>query len=76
MLQHFRLIPFVLGLVLGIIGIYWVKPEREVVVKYPTPEKAGSTIYKDKNGVCYKYETRKVDCDANAGRMKNFPLEG
>ena len=76
MLQHFRLIPFLLGLVVGIVGIYFVKPEKEVTVKYPTPEKAAATVYKDKNGVCYKYETKKVDCDSNAGRMKNFPLDG
>lgn len=74
MLNHFRLVPFLIGLVVGIIGIYYVKPEAVVSIQYPTPEKATSSIYRDKNGVCYKYETKKVNCDANEGRMKNFPI--
>lgn len=74
MLNHFRLVPFLIGLVIGIIGIYYVKPEEVVSIQYPTPEKAAGSIYRDKNGVCYKYETKKVNCDANEGRMKNFPI--
>lgn len=75
MLKHFRALPFFVGLILGIIGIYFVQPDKTVTIKYPTPELAGKSIYKDKNGICYKYETKKVDCDKNEGKMKNFPLE-
>lgn len=75
MLQHFRLLPFLLGIVAGIIGIYFVKPEQTVTMQYPTPERAAKAVYKDKNGICYKYDVKKVDCDKNEGKMKNFPLE-
>jgi hypothetical protein len=76
MLQHFRLIPFIIGLAMGIIGIYFVQPDKTVNIKYPTPDKASTAIYKDRNGICYKYEINKVNCDTNEGKMKNFPLSG
>jgi len=74
MLKHFRLLPFVLGVIAGIIGIYFVKPEQTVTMQYPTPDRAEKAIYKDKNGICYKYSVKKVDCDKNEGKMKNFPI--
>jgi hypothetical protein len=75
MLKHLRLVPFFAGLVIGIIAIFFIKPPQDIVHKYPTPETAGKTIYKDKNGVCYKYTANIVDCDKNEGRLKDFPLE-
>jgi hypothetical protein len=45
-----------------------------VVNKYPTPETSDKLTYKDKNGVCYKYISKQVDCDKNESRLKDFPL--
>jgi hypothetical protein len=74
MLQHLRLLPFLLGLVIGIIAILCIKPEQAVVRKYPNPSNAGKLIYKDRNGMCYKYTSKEVDCDKNESRMKEYPL--
>ena len=43
-------------------------------MKYPTPETVDKLVYKDKNGICYKYVTKEVNCDANESRLKSFPL--
>ena len=74
MIKHFMIMPFVLGVVLGVVGIYFLKPEATVVFKYPTPENAGKVTYKDKNGVCYKYSAKDVSCDANEAKLKTYPL--
>jgi hypothetical protein len=74
MLKHFRILPFLFGIVIGIVGIYFVKPQEVVVMKYPTPENAGKVTYRDKNGVCYKYDAKKVECDKNEHRLKTYPL--
>ena len=42
--------------------------------KYPTPNESDKLIYKDKNGICYKYTTKEVNCDSNESRLKSFPL--
>jgi len=74
MWKHLMIMPFLLGLVLGIGGIYFIKPETTVVYKYPTPENVGKLSYKDKNGVCYQYSGKEVNCDKNDGKLKNYPL--
>uniref|UniRef100_A0A6C0DGY7 Uncharacterized protein n=1 Tax=viral metagenome TaxID=1070528 RepID=A0A6C0DGY7_9ZZZZ len=74
MFKHFKLIPFIIGLLIGIVGIYFVKQEGHVTMRYPTPQNIESTVYKDKNGVCYKYDAKKVDCDKNQDRLKTYPV--
>jgi len=74
MMKHIRVLPFILGIVVGIIGILFIKPEKTVIHKYPTPENAGKLTYKDKNDICYKYSSSLVECDKNESRLKDFPL--
>lgn len=74
MIKHFRLLPFIVGIVVGIIAIMFVKPEKTVVYKYPNPEGTEKIVYKDKNGICYRYKATKVDCDKNQDKLKEFPL--
>ena len=74
MFKHFQVIPFVIGIVIGIIGVIYIKPEQTVVRKYPNPTDKTKTIYKDKNGVCYTYSAKAMDCDKNEARLKPFPL--
>lgn len=74
MLKHIKLMPFAIGIVIGIVAIMFIKPEMNVVFKYPTPENCGKVVYKDKNGVCYKYSTKEVNCDKNESKLKDFPL--
>jgi len=74
MLKRLRIIPLIVGLVIGVIAVLFIKPQMTVVYKYPTPDTAGKVVYKDKNGVCYKYSATKADCDKNESRLKDFPL--
>lgn len=74
MLKHLRLLPLISGIIIGIIAIFFIKPTKNIIHKYPTPETAGKLIYKDKNSVCYKYTAKQADCDKNESRLKDFPL--
>ena len=74
MIKHLRILPFVAGLVIGIVGLYFVDPDKEVTYKYPLPNDREKTVYKDKNGVCYQYDSTEVDCDKNEAKLKPFPL--
>jgi hypothetical protein len=74
MLKHIRIAPLIAGIVIGIIAFLFVKPQQNVVYKYPTPDNAGKVVYKDKNDICYQYKAKVVDCDKNESRMKEFPL--
>jgi len=74
MIKHISIVPLLVGLAVGAIAILMIKPEKEVVYKYPNPGNDEKNTYKDKNGVCYQYVAKKVDCDKNESKMKDFPI--
>ncbi len=74
MLKHIKIIPLIIGLVIGVVGIMVIKPIQNITYKYPNPENAGKIIYKDKNGTCYVYNAKEVDCDKNESRLKDYPI--
>lgn len=74
MLHHIRLYPFLIGLLMGIVGILFIKPGEIIQHKYPIPEQAKELVYKDRNGLCYQYLPTEVNCDQNESRLKPFPL--
>lgn len=74
MIKHFKLYPFIFGIIIGLIGIYYIKPIENITYKYPNPDNAGKLTYKDKNGLCYKYIANEVNCDTNESRLKDYPI--
>lgn len=74
MLNHIKVVPLIIGIVIGVIGILFIRPEQNISYKYPLPPQSEKTIYKDKNGVCYRYMSKEVNCDKNEDRLKPFPL--
>ena len=74
MLNHFVWWSFAIGIIVGIIGIYFITPAMTSMIKYPAPQEADKLIYKDKNGVCYKYTTKDVNCDKRQDKLQPFPL--
>ena len=46
-----------------------------VITKYPNMENAGDVIYRDRNGTCFQYETKEVDCDTSEDRIMPYPLQ-
>lgn len=75
MWQHFEIIPFIAGVTLGILGLLYYKQPSRIVIKYPHPQHADTYIYRDPNGICYKYKSKEVNCDANESTLKAFPLQ-
>lgn len=76
MLKHFKLIPFVSGLVIGAIIFFGFKPDtRDRVVKWPNPENAGKVVYRDRNGLCYKFESQIVDCTKVKDKLQAYSFE-
>lgn len=75
MLNHFEIMPFLIGFVIGIVGILVWKPKPRVIVKYPHPSNVQTLVYRDPNGVCYKYKANEVNCDAHEDTLKQYPLQ-
>ena len=76
MLQHLQIIPIILGLVIGYVVFFIVKPmEHEVIMKYPDPMDPGQSTYRDKNGLCYSFKKEEVGCSLVTDKeIKSYPL--
>lgn len=73
----FHLLPFILGLTVGIVYIaLGGKGAHEVIYKYPHPTTVDALTYRDPNGACYRYKVEQVNCDKNEKKLKEYPLSG
>jgi len=75
MVKHFKLIPFIGGLIIGFFILKVFNRENAVVYDYPHPDTVNNRIYKDKNGTCYAYSANEVNCDSNEKNLKMYPLQ-
>jgi hypothetical protein len=71
---NIKFFPLLLSFAFGIFFVYILKPAPVIIIKYPNIENAGKLIYKDRNGTCFVYETKEVDCNKNEARIRAFPL--
>ena len=76
MLKHFRLKPFLLGALLGLFVVLFYKTPTTSTLQYPHPQNVDTRVYRDKNGVCYRYRSQEVGCDDNEGTLRPYPLQG
>jgi hypothetical protein len=75
MLGHFRLLPFIGGIIIGILFFNNYKMETRSIFQYPHPENVHERVYKDINDVCYSYTAQEVNCNENEGTLKEYPLQ-
>lgn len=65
---------FLVSLLIGLLYSYWSTPTVTSIIKYPTPFNIHNTVYKDINGVCYKYKIREVNCPADHSKIAKFDI--
>lgn len=65
---------FLAGIIAGIFLICTMRLKTKEIIRYPNPENVDTTIYRDKNGVCFKFKSNDVSCEDNASAIKEFPL--
>jgi hypothetical protein len=76
MFHHFKFIPFLIGLISGIIVFFYFKPEvKDRVIKWPRPENCGKYTYRDRNGLCYVFESQIADCNTVKESIQAYALE-
>ncbi len=53
-----------------------LKPEtKERVVKWPHPSNTGKVTYRDRNGLCYVFESQIVDCATVKENLQTYAFE-
>uniref|UniRef100_A0A6C0JYP8 Uncharacterized protein n=1 Tax=viral metagenome TaxID=1070528 RepID=A0A6C0JYP8_9ZZZZ len=76
MLKHFRIFPFILGVIFAALFFKNYKMETLSIFQYPHPNNIHERVYKDKNGVCYAYTAEEVNCNSNESTLTPYPLQG
>jgi hypothetical protein len=58
-----KIIPeyFIISAFLTMLILYFLSPESEVIIKYPSPEDQKSCVYIDDANVCYKYHREIIE---------------
>jgi hypothetical protein len=76
MLKAFELLPFLAGIIAGLLIVFGLKPDtRERVVKWPHPSNAGKVVYRDRNGLCYTFEAQLTDCEKVKDKLVPYSFE-
>ena len=75
MLKHIRCLPFIGGIIVGVLLLMFYKAPRRTILEYPHPQNVNERVYRDNNGVCYKYSAKKVSCDSNEATLKQYPIQ-
>lgn len=72
--QLFYILPFIIGIIVGIILLVLFKDQKIELIDYPKPN--DTRVFTDLNGMKFSYRTTEVDCDKNEGTIKFYPLQG
>lgn len=66
---------FFISFAIGILYVYLITPPPEIIIKYPVPDDSDNTIYKDYAGLCYKYNSKEVDCGLYKNKLKDMEIQ-
>ena len=69
----FYYIPFLLGIILGIVLVYMYKEEKVIIYDYPKP--FDNKVYTDTNNTSFQYITKEVNCNENEKSLKQYPIQ-
>lgn len=72
MSYKFYFIPFIFGIIFGIVLVFTYKEQKLIIYDYPKP--FDNKIYNDINNTCYQYITKEVSCNENEKTLKQYPL--
>lgn len=67
-------LPFFISLFIGFMMCYVLTPPPKIVYKFPTPENANKTIYRDESDNCYKYKVDEIPCPKDKSKIKEQPI--
>jgi len=73
-LQAINLRVFLLSFVAGLLILYYVMPQEEMIYVYPTPENVDLIQYKDRADNCYAVRKEEVTCPGES-EISHIPVQ-
>jgi len=66
---------FLMALFFGLFMVYLTTPTPDIIIKYPTPQNAKETVFKDDASNCYKFNATEIKCPLNKLEIHKIPIE-
>lgn len=75
MLRFVNFPAFLVSLAIGLVFVYLSAPTHGVIHVYPTPDNANKVQYRDKAGVCFRFDPVATQCPENSLLIKKIPMQ-
>lgn len=56
---------FIISLSIGLLYVYLLEENKQIIYIYPTPDNIDTYHYKDKSDNCFSYDLEEVECIGN-----------
>ena len=63
MIYKFKIIPFIISLIVGLIYVWITRTPIKNVIRMPTPYNYKEVVYTDEKGDCYMFDIEEVECN-------------
>ncbi len=73
--NYFNIKFLILGILFGIVAIYFTDNEKRIINVYPTPDNVDVIQFKDSADNCFKFENIVVDCPDNLDDINTIPVQ-
>ena len=66
---------FLISLSVGLFFVYITAPKPDVIFVYPNPDNEGKILYKDRSGMCHRFQSKQVKCPRNKSLIRKYPIQ-
>ena len=73
--NYFNIKFLILGILFGIVAIYFTDNEKRIINVYRTPDNVDVIQFKDSADNCFKFENIVVDCPDNLDDINTIPVQ-
>ena len=74
-LNFINLRVFIVTFLAGLLILYHVMPNEDIVYVYPTPENVDLIQYKDRADNCYSVNKKEVECPEKSSFLSHIPIQ-
>lgn len=72
--MKFNALALIASFAVGMLYMICTVPKPRVVIKFPTPDRAGLDMYQTRDGQCYKVDVETVTCPADGKNVRSQPV--
>jgi len=70
--MKFSFFYFIVGFFIGFVLWYIFKYSPKIIIKQPDPNNSDGLLYKDEQGVCYRYRSKNINCPNDTSNLIKF----